>query len=836
MVCMKCGAELEEGAKICQVCGEPVKEQAEPSVGETAAAESESEERQMPEEEAETPEKELTEELAERSEEPAEEEIKPEAEEAGYSREKTEAENEAEAEEALSRERELSQIQRENQQRENAQRASSSWGDSDKKSKAPYVVMGVIGLAMLAALVYVVCSLLGVGDPRTRVGKAVMNTLQEVAEQNEYAKGLELLLKNEAVAEKLELTLSELTVTEYEETRDLLMNYQPVRFLLEGVTDRADQSMMAELSGGIGDMKDIRLKLFLDEQGYQIYLPDLYEEYLLATVEDMEELAGVKVDFSETADRERTQKAVASLGRTLEKWAVSAYNDVTCEKVQADAALTAGNRSIQADEYALEISRRNYEKHMKKLPDLIAGDETFMTWLTGMTSEEESEEFLESVQQFAEDMMFDATISEVILCNVWVADNKAVQISFPMDSEDGELTGELVISFFGEKNLGDEIIVLMDAVNEGERLFMEYTQRKAGAESEISFRAELLDWLSVDMRVTGSYEAAKDSCTYRVKQAELSAEVTEYEGMPVSSFYLALEGSYVVEKAEGITVPDASAARSIADMSDQEAQELLFTVLENMQQKGYVPSSMAGQLEGLIGILINSGQGANPGDNGGGALDGSGNMTFEEFSESVRALYGGLYTEEELRTLYDSIYGGNFSGEDFGSESGYDTSGVVYGSSGLPLLFCDSEDLILELQPVEGFEFSPEYSDAFTVEYEKYIGDTDLIVMDYFIIAEDVEEYLELGAEYQSEYYSEESGYSDLTIGELQHGMINGRQASWIEYTAKNSYGNLVRGYIAAANIDGEHSCVMDLYSLYGTEEVNLDLLYQCFDMYLIEQ
>ena len=66
--------------------------------------------------------------------------------------------------------------------------------------------------------------------------------------------------------------------------------------------------------------------------------------------------------------------------------------------------------------------------------------------------------------------------------------------------------------------------------------------------------------------------------------------------------------------------------------------------------------------------------------------------------------------------------------------------------------------------------------------------------------------------------------------------MIGGFKAAWFEYQVSDANGNKASGYNAYVQIDKDHGCVLDMYSLFGSEEVSLDLLMKCFDLYLIEQ
>lgn len=710
------------------------------------------------------------------------------------------------------------------------QAAHQSSNQPEKKpdNKIVYIVMGVIGAAIAATLLFLVLNLAGVGDPKKDLEKAFANTVKELSGQETFGKMAEVMYENNLLSQQLIFAINNVVVTENGEKTELMEENRPIRFELNGTTDKENQSSWTQISGGVGECKDIRFEVFFDEDGYLFGFPDLYKYYLSMTPEEMEMVTGVEVNLEEGVDSDKTAEAMASLGKTFTKWLKEAYQDVKCEKTK-NVKLNSGNEVLRADQYDLTISRRNYEKHLKKLPSMISSDETFMSWYIEMTSKKQADELIESLEEVVENSMVTSRVSHLVICSAWVYDKKVVEIKFPLDTaaenmaadiEFDELSGYLDIAFLGKENIGDDLRVNLYATLDGERFLVEFSSVKDGNTNEVSFNTEIAGFINVSMKAESEYDITEDRCEFRLHNAELDVYIeNSFSSM---GLVLNMDGSYVLAKGNEFSAPDVE-SKQLMEMSEDEAQEMVVTILENAQTQGCIPSVYESALLGFLdGWRAGMDSSKNPGDNGGGQLDGSEYMTYEEFAELVKTIYGDMYSEEDMREVYQNLYG----------DIEYDTNGIVYGSNGLPYLFCDYEDVILEIQPAEGFLFSKNYSDAYTVEYDKYIGDTDLIVMTYNITEEDVMEYLQEAVEYQEEYYTE-SGYPDFTIGKIETGIINGYTVSWMEYRASDGV-NKANGILAYAQI-GDHGCVLDIYSIYGSESVSEELLKQCFQMKLIE-
>lgn len=694
----------------------------------------------------------------------------------------------------------------------------------ENNSKAAYIVMGVIGVAILIALVYLVLSLTGVGSPKASVQKAFLNTWSDLTEKDEYTKMLETIMENEQISEEFALTVTDFSMTEYGETITIPEFCQPIRFAMTGVTDMSATEMYLDMTAGLGDMQDIQIEAYIDNEGYLLGLGDLYPDYFAVSMDELTALTGMDFSLEDSMESEKAQEALNSLGESLSKWAVSVYNDVECKK-NKKTTISNGDREMEAQEYYLWMSIRNYKKHLQKLPAAIEEAEAFMSWLQEVMPEE-ADEFIGNLEAEVSEMVLQANAADIAeIAYVYVNDGKVVQILVPLDSEEDNISGTMKVSFFGTKNVSDDFRIFLDLTKANENVNFEYIAVTNGAEEVLTLDMSMND-ATVNMVVDGRYEVSKDSCNYLFDEITMAVDLEEEEGL---SFSVSLAGNYGVAKAAAIESPDKAAAKQLLEIDETAAQEIVATVLDNMLAGGHVPSEWKdsfSMIKDSIAYSIGSMDFSDYydyGDDGAGSLDGSENLTYEEFVEMVKATYGDMYSEEELKEIYDMMYG----------EGSYDTSDIVYGSSGLPYLFCEDEDLILEIQLMEGFTFAPDYSSSYAIEYEKMIGnDEEWLVMDYQIVEDSCEEYLAWAAEYWTEYYTE-MGYTDVKIGETQYGMIGGYKTAWFEYNA--SAGDIrSMGIIAFAQIDELHGCVLDFYSLYGEQAPTVDMLYESFNLYQI--
>ena len=575
-------------------------------------------------------------------------------------------------------------------------------------------------------------------------------------------------------------------------------------------------------------MKDIRLEIFADKQGFLIGLPDGYDKYLGLDEDILSEMSGGELDLEETLDSDSSYQAAEELKKTLVQWVTSVYSSVSCEKTEK-SVIDAGNREIDAQEYILTMSRADFQKYMRKLPKLIEENTAFMDWMSELYSEQDAQEFIDDLETLVEEVIPKASVKRVVLGYVYISDKKVIQMKMPTNLEEPDSGRMITVSLLGEENIADDVRISVEAYAGGEEFLMDCTVLSEGNKKTVNMEL-VLDDAAINLSMEGKHEIADSSCSYTISGARLTAESMDSVDRK-SVFDCDFSLNYETEKTDDIKIPDRENAIKLQDMTDEEAQEIIAAMLNNAVNGGYIPSEYVSEVEKLVGYYwlygmeddYGSGNGS-IGDDASGSLDGSENLTYEEFAAMVKEAYGDLYSDEDLKILYDSIYGD-------GAE--YDTTGIVYGPYGLPYLFCWEEDLIIELQPVEGFVFSEDYSDAYTVEYEKAIGESDLIVMSYSIATQSMEEYMESEADYQKQYY-EGAGYK-LEMGELQRGVINTHSACWMEYCATDDAGNRSQGIMAYAKLDDEHGCVLDMYSLWGEEEVTVDLLYECFDLYYIE-
>lgn len=604
--------------------------------------------------------------------------------------------------------------------------------NGNKKSKAPYIFMGVIGAAILAALVYLVLSLTGVGSPKAAVQKAFLNTWSDLTQKNDYVKALKEARKQEQMTEEILLNMTDFSLTEYGETVVLPDFCRPVRFRLTSTTNRSGEEMYLDMAAGLGDRQDIQVEMYLDNEGYLFGLGDLYPDYFALSSEDLTMLTGVEINLEDDMDKELAQEALSSLGASLSGWAVSAYLDVECEKLEK-TTIYHGDAQLQAQEYYLWMSDKNYKKHLQKLPEAIENADVFMDWLRKIMPEE-AEEWTDSLNELVSEKMTDKDADCFEIGSVYVSDGKVVQLVLPLDSEKDDIVGEWKISFLGTGNVGDDIRVLLDATASEERIVLDYSGEVHGEEVQFAMNMSL--------------------------DGEKSTGV---------SFSVNLTGSYGVRKADSMERPDETKVNQLLEMDEAKLQEVIVTVCYRMLEGKHLPEE------------------------------------WEDTFQFLKSGIGDIQVGEEENVSDD-----------------------------LPYLFCEEDDLVLEVSPLEGFTYAEEYSGFYAVEYEKMIGDgEDWLIMDYQIVLENREEFLAWQAEYWEEYYTS-MGYNDVNIGAIQYGVIGGYQAAWFEYSASADSGRSM-GILAFAQIDDRHGCALDFYSLYGKQAPTVDMLYESFQLYQME-
>lgn len=619
--------------------------------------------------------------------------------------------------------------------------------DEGNNSRAAFAVIGVIGLALIAAVLYLILSLSGVGSAHSAVKKAFVNTIADFAQKDEYEQTIEKILETRFVSEEILYELSECYLEIDGEELALPDYCNPIRLGVKNVADKEAMQTYAAIVGGIGDMQDICVEAYIDKAAVLFGVPELYPEFFLLDLEELSEAAGMDFDLEESFDAEQMKKAMSALGKAFTAWLVRVYDDIECDKTEK-AVLNTGDREMEAQGYHLYMSGRDFEKQLLDLVAEIEKTEDFMEFLESVTSAEDAEIFMEELYDAAEEVIEELGTGRLEIGYVYVRDKKIVEIFIPLDDE---IEGGLTISFYGKERVSDDIRISLEA-------------------------KELLK-----LSLSGGYRVEDGSCTYEVKNGSISMNIEE-NGY-AASFGAKFSADYTVAAAEAFAVPDKDSAKNLLDLSEEDVQEFVITLLGNMAEKGFVPSQLK--------------------------------EAFERITASLPDMMDDLISDAE---------------ENWGVE---DVEGVVYGNNGLPYMYCYEGDVAVGIRQAEGFTFAEEYSDGYSLEFEKEIGDEDLIIMDYSVTLDSAEEYLSWEADFNREYYTE-YGYRNVQITETKTDRINGYQVSWFEYSAEYDAMQKAAGIIAYARLDEYHACALDLYSFYGTPELSEELLYDCFNLDII--
>lgn len=654
-----------------------------------------------------------------------------------------------------------------------------------KNNKAAFLVIGGIVIALLCAVAYLIASLLGVGNPQVAVKNAFIHTIADFAEKNEYEKVSGEIMESSLFSQELSYEFSDFYMRAGEEEIMLPEYCNPIRLALRSVTDTENKQAYAALSGGIGDMQDISLEAYIDKASMLFGAAELYPDYFMLDFEELQEVSGTEFDLEESFDTKQAQKAMTAIGKTFALWTAELYDDVKCEKKEK-SVINTGDREINAQEYYLYMKAEDFTRHLEQLPAKIEDTEEFMDYMVSLSSSEEADEWIDALYDITDEIQLGTGTDILEIGHVYVSGKKVVQLQIPFEDEIEEAKGSIAVSFFGRENVSDDVRVDMlyeDAVDDL-KLSLSITD---GA--DLSLNIYLNDNKLLDMSFDGEYQVTGGQAVYTVKDGSITMEMEE-DGYGVS-IGAAFSAVCTTKKEEGLTYPDKNNARNVMELSDEEISEFIVTFLGNMSEKNCVPSQLK-----------------------------------EDFDAAL------LYIPYMLEGM---VYGIEEEYPETGYETGFEyENSSEYESGDNPYLHCVEEDLIIEMCPINGFRFAMEYSTGYGLMYEKQIGESDMIIMDFSISTETKDEYLEWEADFNREYYTE-AGYQNVEVSEIKSGIINGHPVSWFEYSAAYDEGEKANGIIAGAKIDDEHICTLDIYSFYGTEELTEDLLYECFNFYIIE-
>lgn len=759
MVCKNCGAELEEGVKVCAQCG-----------AEADTLEPGSDVPETGQEKTDQPES-FTE-----SENLSGEELRQEASQ----------NEEPEQREPLT-----------GQQEDIWKESQTSGGYMDfsnpppipeppKKSKAPMIVIGVIVAAIVAALVYLFSSFGSSKSANDRIREAFDNTMKALNQESEASKALAALLESGRYSQDYSFTLSKLDVDYYGSSQSLLEEIGDVRLSFGGIVDTDSQKMRGSLGVGVGDMKDIVADFYMDQDVYLFGFPDLYDKYFSMSMEDVEYYSGVPINVEGAFDQKAALEALTSIGNTFSEAVDKAFDDIACRKTKK-VVITEGPADIQTQEYALTMSREDSDAFFQGIPGLIENDPLFLDWLVSISSQDEVDELMDLLRDELENFTFGKDVKEVLFGYVYINDkNEIVQIKLPMDDEETEQEGNMTISFLGKENPGDFMQITLDVSSYDSAVSLNYTGESKGDQFFMDFGMDVEDYGSAvanfGMSAVFSYEYNADS--YTVTYDSLDIELND----GYTDIALSLSGSYSISKSDGITAPQAEVL-DIETLDDDTAKEAVLAIINNALEGGYVPSAYKDYIKDYADYYLG-------GYSGGNGLDGSEYMEFEEFAALVKDTYGDVFSEEELRQLYDSMYGGSEpQGDGWDMESSVITD--YYGN------------YKVEIVGPSGSVLDEDWSTNSYVYYEDKDRDIDYT---FYLTDYTMEEYLEDAFSYQESFVKDSESYQNVKSSEMLRKTINGYEVSYKTFTAE--YKNYDGGFtdlVAYVKIDDNCGFVVEV-------------------------
>lgn len=322
-------------------------------------------------------------------------------------------------------------------------------GKEFKRDKTTVFVKAGLVMVFAAAVVVLISSVLGQRNAKKVVESAVHKTIQVLQEEAEegIAEGKEFGYFLEVAGKYHADSFSDA------ETAELLSELEDFRILFSGKVTDGNQGICGSMEVGMGDMKNIRFHYEMGEEGFYLFLPNLYQRTFLIPQEFLEDTMGTDLEGDD--NREAGKEALLSFGKTLSNLYQELYEKAACKKIGKESLTEYGNRKTIC--YEVTVSAEEYQVYLENLPERLKEDTILIDWLTEISSKWEVEKFFTLLEEEIERYQIPKNVDYIILGNVYV-DKKGqmVRLEIPFRTEE-----KLVISFLGEERLSDYISVQM---------------------------------------------------------------------------------------------------------------------------------------------------------------------------------------------------------------------------------------------------------------------------------------------------------------------------------------------------------------------------------------
>lgn len=609
MICRKCGAEFSDDTKVCPQCGEELEQEAAQKISltkETSQIDSINDTQEM--------------------------------EEADVQEEKTKqpSEESQETEDVL----QFSDTSFSNNSGVTGYNDPIPDESPKKKGKGPIIAIGVLGIAFVALVLYLVVSLFTKEDSaKEYVQKAFENTI-EVLAVTDGQKGNELLKKDVYKVES-NFSIDEFSISQYGQELLNINSIGTIRFQASNVVDQIQDIMLTSLKIGFGDMKDIELQFYIEDDSYYFSFPDLYGELFKAKLSDFgyDEISPEKL-----LEQQKTQEALLSLGTSFAELFWRRFDTIIFKKTE-QTVLDSGEKM---QEVLLSMKGTDYNSFLDEMRNMIERNDLFLEWIAALNFED-VDDVVENIEDMIEEAKIENTRQDIILCYLYINENKQIAgIRIPAEDSEEGIDGSIELYMLGKDKLTDDMKITASVEQYGDAINFTYYNYKE--EENYHLGMTLADDTDSVIEFSCSYNYTENENSATINMNDIKFEFdTGYEQL-----FMGLHGTYKIKEEETVEIHSEDAV-DVITMSETEMEDIVLVILKNALEGGYVPSAYQNDLKDLIEELEDYKNAYNP-DNS-SDLDGSDKLSYEEYKELVKEIYGDIFTEEELQEIYEEIYG-----------------------------------------------------------------------------------------------------------------------------------------------------------------------------------